>query len=462
VASSKLTSLPVSDLSQLVQSREVSPVELTEAFLERIGQKNPELGLYINIAQEQARKQALAVQENLQKGSLTGPLQGIPYAIKDIFLTKNLTTTAGSLVLKDYQPDQDAAVVERLCQEDAILLGKTNLHEFSFGATGENLNFGTTRNPWDTRRLAGGSSSGSAAAVASGAAAFALGTDTGGSIRVPAALCGVVGFKPTYGLISTHAIIPFCWSLDHVGTLTRTVLDAALVLEALAGYDPRNTISARIAQPAYTQQTLQDSSPLRIGLPRNFFQDLPDPEIEQAVKHCINLLEEDGAILSEVDIPRFELSRTVSLLIQLPEMLSYHSRYFPEKKDLYGSDLLAGMAQAQFILAEHYVRAKRMMAYYREETNTLLDQVDLLLTPASPIVAPFSKTPTININGQDQPTGNVLTQYTSFFNLTGHPAIVLPCGWHSTGLPMSIQLVGRHFEESLVLRIAHNLSSKLQ
>jgi aspartyl-tRNA(Asn)/glutamyl-tRNA(Gln) amidotransferase subunit A len=353
-------------------------------------------------------------------------------------------------------------VVERLEDAGAVLIGKTNLHEFAYGATGENPVTGTPPNPYDPRRLAGGSSSGSAAAVAAGLAAAALGTDTGGSVRVPACLCGLVGLKPTAGLISTRGVIPYSWSLDHIGVIARTTADAALVLNAAAGPDPEDPQSVAGPVPACEPPSAGTLEGLTLGRPRSFYFEQLDPEIEAAANRALELLAARGARIVEVELPAMDQVRTVSLTIQMPEVLSYHSRHLGERAELYGEDLRSGLALGQFLLAEHYIRAKRFMERYRREMDRVFQGVggvDALVTPTCPIVAPEIGTVTVETGGprggKEEAVGNALTRLTTFFNITGHPALTVPCGLHSSGLPMGLQVVGRHFEETTVLRVGH-------
>ncbi|MBU0699221.1 MAG: amidase [Proteobacteria bacterium] len=458
----ELTSKPLYSLADLLQRRVVSPVELIDAFLNQIEKTNDTLHAYITIARKTARQAAKEAEIQIQKGNYQGSLHGIPYACKDLFSTKNILTTGGSRVLADWIPEEDAKAISCLSAAGGILLGKLNQHEFAYGATGKNEHFGTVTNPWDHSRLAGGSSSGSAAAVAAGLASYALGTDTGGSTRAPAALCGVVGFKPTYGLISTKGIIPYCWSLDHVGIFSKTVQDAAIVFEYLTDRVKPGRHRSQKSNFQFNQTPLDDMRKVRIGVPRTFFFDRMDEEIHEAVKKAIMLCGQCKAELIDIDMPPMEKTRTVSLVIQLPEMLSYHSRYLPEKKDLYGKDLCAGMALGQFILAEHYIRAKRMVEWYRMKMEESFKQVDLIITPSCPIIAPKIDSDFIEWGDKKEPVGNAITRYTSFFNMTGHPAISIPCGIHSSGLPMGVQLVGHHFDENTLLKVAHVLENSLK
>jgi aspartyl-tRNA(Asn)/glutamyl-tRNA(Gln) amidotransferase subunit A len=372
-------------------------------------------------------------------------LKGIPYACKDLFDVKGMVTTGGSRVLADNVAEHDADVVTRMNQAGAIFIGKNNLHEFAYGATGENTLYGTTPNPYDKSRLAGGSSSGSAGALGYGLCAAALGTDTGGSVRAPAALCGLVGFKPTFGRISTTGVIPYSWSLDHVGTLTRSAADTALLFNILA--------TNLQTPPAVKLEAL------RIGIPEGFFFARADTEILDSVDRLMNFLRSTGAKLIPVTMPSMEHSRTVSLTVQMPEALSYHNRYLDQRGDLYSQDFRAGLALGQCLLAEQYIRAKRFIESYRRDMDRVFDGVDLLLTPATPVIAPKIGAVEVIVDGQVEPAGNAITRYTSFFNMTGHPAIVLPCGMHSEGLPMAAQLIGKHYNDEQLIATAVQIES---
>ncbi len=454
--------LSVMELATKIQKKELSPVHVTEAYLNRIERLNGISKIYITIAKEPAKKAAYAAEDEIKRGIYRGFLHGIPYACKDLFLTKWTKTTGGSRVLEDWIPEYDAAVIERLSNAGSILLGKTNLHEFAYGVTGENPHYGTVPNPWDSTRIAGGSSSGSAAAVAAGLAPFALGTDTGGSVRVPAALCGIVGLKPTYGRVSCYGVIPYSWSLDHVGILTRSVEDAALILEVIAAYDHRDPVSVSIPVPPYSKEITNGIKGQRIGVPTSFFFEYVDPEIGESMRNALKIWEELGANVTEVELPSMEGIRTVSLVIQMPEALSYHSRYLPPKALLYGADFRSGLALGQFLLAEHYVKAKRMVEWYRRQMVPVFEKVDIVVTPTCPIVAPAIGIMTVTTEGREEVVGNALTRMTGFFNMTGHPAMSLPLGLHSSGLPMGVQLIGRHFEEATLFQIGNALEKHLE
>jgi len=440
-----ILSYSAGELSSLLKSKEISPVELTKAHLDEIDSANSHNPMYITVTHEFALQQAEVAEKEILNGDYAGPLHGIPFACKDLFFTKGIKTTGGSKVLADFYPEYNARTIEMLYKSGAILLGKTNQHEFAYGATGENPHYGTVSNPYDERRNAGGSSSGSAAAVASNTAVFALGSDTGGSVRAPSALCGVVGLKPTYGKVSLHGVVPYCWSLDHFGVSTKSVFDAAAVMDAVTPKAGSKAIDS----------LNECCKGMKVGIPRDFFYDHVEPEILERTLSVIDALADSGCDIVDVETPRLDYSRTVSLLIQLPEVLSYFSRYFKDKKDLFGADMMAGMAVGQFILSEHYVRAKRIVEYYKSQVNQLFTDVDFLLTPSCPIGAPLLDLVNVTTEGHSEAKGNAITRFTSFFNMTGNPAISVPTGLNHLGLPMGVQLVGKHYQESQVLQIGH-------
>ena len=430
----------IKELSKLLRDNDITAVELVKFYANRIHRLNDLSKAFISLDIESALERAASI-DNKQI------LGGIPYACKDLFDVKGIATTGGSRVLQDNIASVDAECISRLNAADAIFLGKNNLHEFAYGATGENVLYGTPPNPYDHSRLAGGSSSGSVAAVSYGLCAAALGTDTGGSVRAPAALCGLVGFKPTYGRISTAGVIPYSWTLDHVGTITRTVADAEILFATLAEHTN--------AKPDIK---LND---LTIGIPETFFFENTDSEILTGVEALMTLLEKSGATLKKVPMPSMQYTRTVSLTVQMPEALSYHSRYLQTHGDLYSQDFRAGLALGQNLLAEQYVRAKRFIESYRRDTQEVFTDVDVLLTPATPAIAPKIGVTKVDIGSYSEPAGNAITRYTSFFNMTGHPAITFPCGMHSEGLPIAAQLIGRHHADEDLLHIAGLIEMKM-
>jgi len=441
--SAQLAFASIAELSDRLQTRDIRASHLLEVYAERIERYADTSKSFISLDLAAARSKADTAERNLDSG-LT--LNGIPYACKDLFDVAGQVTTAGSKVLQDNTADSDADAIRHMNQAGAIYIGKNNLHEFAYGATGENILYGTAANPYDHSRLAGGSSSGSAAAVGFGLCAAALGTDTGGSVRAPAALCGLVGFKPTFGRVSTAGVIPYSWTLDHVGTLTRNAQDAATLLKALL------PTAQDIPQVALRGQV--------IGIPDSFFFERCDREILDSIEHLMSFLRTQGAVLKPIRMPSMEHTRTVSLTVQMPEALSYHNRYLEERGHLYGQDFRAGLALGQCLLAEQYIRAKRFIETYRRDMDTIFAGVDAILTPATPIVAPAMGAVEISVDGVPEPVGNAITRYTSFFNMTGHPAITLPCGMHTAGLPIGAQLVGKHYGDEQLLGLASRIETE--
>ena len=432
-----LAFMPIEKLALKLRNGDISASQLIELYADRIAGLGADSKAFISLDLEAARARAAAIGQYIDAGK---PLGGIPYACKDLIDVAGLPTTGGSRVLADNVAQQDADIVRRLQQAGAIFIGKNNLHEFAYGATGENEIHGTPPNPYDPTRLAGGSSSGSAAALGYGLCAAAIGTDTGGSVRAPAALCGLVGFKPTFGRISTDGVIPYSWSLDHVGTLARSAADSAILFDALAA-DCRKPEATRLDR-------------LTVGIPETFFFENCDGEILDHVDRLMTFLREAGASLEPVEMPSMEFTRTVSLTVQMPEALSYHNRYLDQRGHLYSPDFRAGLALGQCLLAEQYIRARRLMESYRRQMNLIFEQVDTILTPATPVIAPPIGAVEVTVDGISEPAGNAITRYTSFFNMSGHPAITFPCGMHSAGLPIAAQLVGRHHADEELIETA--------
>lgn len=442
----------VRGLKNRLNDRQITPAELVDVFADRIAQHNDRSKAFITVTDEAARSEAAKLSAD---DLATSPFAGIPYASKDLFDVEGVLTSAGSRVFHDRIATEDAFAIARMRAAKAVSLGKVNLHEFAYGATGENEVYGTCVNAYDPTRLAGGSSSGSAAAVAFGLVPAALGTDTGGSVRAPAALNGLVGMKPTIGRVPTTGVVPYCWTLDHVGLMTRDVADCADFLGLVAGYDTRDPGAQNIPVDNYAEALNGGISGLKVGIPANFYYERTDPEILAAMEEVKSFLTAQGAVLVPVSFPDLEHSRAVSLTVQMPEALSAHSAFLQDRGDLYGQDFRAGLALGQTLLAEHYVRAKRFVELYRQQTNALFEEVDVILTPATPEIAQKVGTVKTTRDGVDEAVGNAITRFTTFFNMTGHPALTMPCAMHSEGLPIALQLVGRYFEEATVLRTAH-------
>ncbi|MFQ5826555.1 MAG: amidase, partial [Dehalococcoidia bacterium] len=375
----ELCFLTIGELSPLLKKRQVSPVELTQAVLERIEKLNERLNAYITVCPEEALGAAREAERAILAGNYLGPLHGIPIALKDLYNTKGIRTTSGSRIMADFVPAEDGTVVERLKRAGAIIPGKTNLHEFALGATSENPHYGPARNPWDTERITGGSSGGSAAAVAASLATGAMGSDAGGSIRIPACLCGIVGLKPTYGRVSRAGATPLSWSLDTMGPLARSVEDAALMLGAIAGHDPRDSSSSRAPVPDYTRNLREGVKGLRVGLPREYFFETLEDEVREAVGEAIRVLEGLGASPVEVSLPRAERGPQIAWLIISGEAASIHQEWLRTRADEYGEDVRLRLEMGLFLTATQYIRAQRARMVLKRDFLEALKTADVIL-----------------------------------------------------------------------------------
>jgi aspartyl-tRNA(Asn)/glutamyl-tRNA(Gln) amidotransferase subunit A len=441
--------ISVAEAGRLIRGRDLSPVDLAQAGLNRIEQLEDRLNAFITVMGDEMLRAAKAATEDIAGGEYRGPLHGIPLALKDIFAVAGVRLTAGSKILAENVAREDAEATARLREAGAVIPGKLNLHEFAFGATGVNPHFGPARNPWDTERITGGSSSGSAAAVAGGECPAALGTDTGGSIRIPASLCGIVGLKPTYGRVSKRSVLPLSWSLDHVGPMTRSVEDAAIVLKAIAGHDPMDGSTVDEPVPDYVRSLEAGVRGLRIGMPKQFFFENVDAEVETAVRSAVALLEEMGAEVRDVDAPLIGDIPGGVTAIMLPEALAYHHIWMAERPDDYGDDVRYRLELGSPFLAVHYVQAQRLREMAVEAwQQEVFSRVDLIATPTTPITAP-------RIEEGDLSTTFNLIRFTNPLNFLGVPAISVPCGFTQEGLPIGLQLAGHWWAEETVLRAAH-------
>jgi aspartyl-tRNA(Asn)/glutamyl-tRNA(Gln) amidotransferase subunit A len=448
----------IAELAAKIQAKEISPVEVIRAQFDRIERLDPSLNAYLTVLSEPAMGEARTAEQEIARGHYRGPLHGVPVAVKDLFDTQGVKTTAGSVILKDYVPARDATVLARLRQQGAVVLGKLNLHEFAYGGTGVNPHYGTSKNPWALDRIPGGSSSGSGVAVAAGLAFGALGTDTGGSVRMPASLCGIVGLKPTYGRCSRAGIIPLAWSLDHPGPMVRSVADAALMLNAMAGHDPRDPATVRRAVPDYTQGLTNDLRGVRIGVPRLVLWEGLDPEVEAvmdgAVQQLTRLGGRLGARLEEVTLPQMRHAVLASSIIIGAEGAAYHHEWLRTAAGQYGEDVRLRLKQGALLPAAAYFKAQRLREAIRRELDAALTHVDVLLTPTLPIATPTIERCTVTPGMPLPPELLHIPRLTRPFNLTGHPVISVPCGFTQSGMPVGMQIVGRAFDEAMVLRVA--------
>ena len=443
------------ELARLIATRKLSPVEVVEAQVQRIEQAEGALNSYITLLAEEALKEAGQAERVVMAGESLGPLHGVPVAVKDIIHARGVRTTAGSRIMSDFVAQEDATVVERMRAAGAILMGKLNCHEFAFGATGTNPHYGNPCNPWDISRITGGSSGGSGAATAAGLAALTLGTDTGGSVRIPSALCGIAGLKTTFGRVSRYGVIPLSWSLDTVGPMTRTVKDAALLLGVIAGKDERDSFTSSRPVPDYVQALDGDIKGVRVGVIREYFFDGLAPEVESAVTEAIDVLERLGAELEEVSFPRIEETVAASTLILSAEGSAYHERYLRTRPQDYGADVRERFELGRMLLATDYVNAQRLRAVVSRQYAELMERVDVLVTAVCPIAAPRQGELFVDLDGEEQDVRTVLSRLTRPFNVVGAPALNLPCGFTSEGLPLGFQVAGKLLDEATVLRVGH-------
>jgi aspartyl-tRNA(Asn)/glutamyl-tRNA(Gln) amidotransferase subunit A len=444
----ELADLTIARAAQLLRERAISPVELTRACLSRIDELNPKLNAFITIMRDSALDQARSAEREIQQGQWRGPLHGIPIALKDLIDTAGVRTTAASALFADRVPDEDAEVVHRLKRSGAILMGKTNLHEFAYGGSSVVSYFGPVRNARNPEHIAGGSSGGSAVAVASGMCLGAIGTDTAGSIRLPASFCGVVGLKPTYGLVSARGVIPLAWSYDHVGPITRTVEDAALMLAAIAGYDERDVFSRQLPLADYARAANEPLKRVRIGIGRNTFWDDLHPDVAVVVNRAINTISELASETREVTVP-IEPDRHLANA----ESYAYHLRWITESPEKYQPSTLERLRTGEKVTAADCLFAQQRLERMRRKSRALFESVDVIVTPTVPVPPPASaelEADPANLRRREV----IMLRNTRPWNVLGLPTISVPCGWTSRNLPVGLQITAAAGGEADLLRVA--------
>jgi aspartyl-tRNA(Asn)/glutamyl-tRNA(Gln) amidotransferase subunit A len=437
-------------LSRELRERRLSPVEVVKTLLARI--ESDETNAFITVTAERALEEASLAEREITAGRYNGPLHGVPIALKDLIFTRDVRTTMASDFFAEHVPDRSATVARKLEDAGSVLIGKTNTHEFAYGPTGDRSFFGPTRNPHDTGKITGGSSGGSGAAVAAGLCYGALGSDTGGSIRIPAALCGVVGMKPTFGRVSKTGVFPLAWSLDHVGPITRTVEDNALMLNALAGHDPEDLYSVDPAAEDFTRDLERGLRGAAIGLPASFYFEHLDEEVEERVNEAVEVFASLGTEIREVEVPNLWDTLHAQRLVLAAEAYAVHEERLKTDPDRFDDHGLERLLNGENLKAYRYANAQQRKLRSRQEFANVLREVDVLLTPTVPIPAPEIGQRETTIDGYEEGVYSALTRLTGPTNLNGLPSLSVPCTTTTSGLPVGLQLIGRLFDEATLYR----------
>jgi aspartyl-tRNA(Asn)/glutamyl-tRNA(Gln) amidotransferase subunit A len=441
----------------LLRRKEISPVDLVDATLQRIERLNPSINAFLTVLAGRAQRQARLAERELvrrsrgSRANISNPLFGIPIALKDNFYTRGIRTTAGSKILANFIPKEDSDVAARLVAAGAILIGKTNMHEFAYGITNENPHYGPVHNPWAIDRISGGSSGGSSAATAAGMCFGSVGTDTGGSIRIPAALCGIVGLKPTYGLVSVAGVIPLAPSFDHAGPLARGIVDTCILLQAIAGKYPDGA-----TRPDFRKLKRTPLRRFRLGSPGEYFFERVDPQVRHTINVAAKVMEEIGGRIQNVLLPHLADSQEPSTRIALSEATRYHQSqgFYPARAADYGEDVSSRLEMGTQVRAIHYLQALEVKRQVERDFESAFRRVDAILAPTVPIAAPLIGEAEVIIDGQKETVRSALVRLNRPANLTGHPAISLPCGFTPDGLPVGLQLIGPKWGEAALLAIA--------
>ncbi len=442
-------------LARAFREGRLSPVEVARALLERIEAADKDLGAFISVTGERALEAAARAQEEIMSGRYRGQLHGVPLGLKDLIYTEGVRTTMGSAFFEDFVPDHSATVATKLQEAGAVLLGKTNTHEFAYGPTGDRSHFGPTRNPHDLSRISGGSSGGSGAAVAANLLYGTLGSDTAGSVRIPSALCGVVGMKPTFGRVSKHGLFPLSWTLDHVGPLTRTVEDNAILLSALAGHDPKDPYSANRPAEDFARDLGRGVEGAMIGIPKDFYFEHVEDEVGERVREAIEVFRSLGAEVREVGIPHLPQTLRAQRYILAADAYAIHEHRLKSTPEKFDEEVRKRLLEGERLKAHRYASARQRSVEARAEFEEALREVDVLLAPTVPIAATLVGQREVTIGDHEEPVRSAVTRLTGPANLTGFPSLSVPCGSTAWGLPVGLQLIGRPFDETTLYRFGH-------
>ena len=455
---SNICFMTIAELAKLIKQKEISPVEVTSVFLERIEELDYKTNAFITVMVDQAIADSKEAELEIIRGEYKGALHGVPIGLKDLYYTQGVENTGGSKIpgWVNFIPKEDSTVTKRLKQSGAIIIGKLNMHEFAAGGTNHNPNYGSSRNPWGLDHMTGGSSGGSGSAVAASLCTAAMGSDTGGSVRIPSALCGIVGLKPTYGRISCYGVIPLSWSQDHPGPMTKSVLDSGILMNSIAGYDPKDPFTSQEPVPDFTETLNKGISGTKIGIPTTYFFDGLDTEVKDSIGKAISVLTGLGAIIQEISLPHIEYSGHLRNHISMVEAANYHEQLLKSHAEKLTPNVRDRLELGLMLPANIYIKSQRIRSVVRQDFVNSLKKVDVLVTPTISIVAPLIGQQTIEIEGKSQQLLEQLGRFTRPFNQTGLPACTVPCGFNSKGLPIGLQIIGKAFDESMVLRVAHS------
>lgn len=436
-------------------------MEVVEQTLEKINNENKKYNAFITISSEKALKSARDLEDELMKGKIRGPLHGIPVAVKDLIYTKGIRTTMGSKVYENFVPNVDATVIRKLKRAGAVIIGKTHTHEFAYGTIGDRSYFGPCYNPYNPEKITGGSSSGSAAAVAAGLVSAALGTDTSGSVRIPSSACGTVGMKPTFGLVSKSNVFPLAYTLDHIGPMTKNVQDNALLLNIIAGYDPEDPYSTDVKTEDYSARIGMDIRGKAVGIPTDDYFAPFEEEIKTAVEECLQQLENLGATVKKVNLPVIEEIAVAQTVTLTSEAAAVHAEKFKEYKGMIDDEVYERLKTSQNTKGYEYVAVQRNKRNLINQFNRIFEDVDILLIPTLPILPTNIGQREVNINNKKIKVRESLLKLTAPTNFTGNPSLSIPCKFSKNGLPIGVQLVGKHYHEAILYQFAHVLEEAM-